>query len=771
MKKSLYFLFLLLSYNLYSQSYTELTNTGLENKGLGSIATGDLNNDGYLDIITTGIDESFELSTSVYINNKDGSFTKLDVNLTPMYNATICLGDYNGDGFLDILLSGEGYDPIASLWKNNGDLTFTEVNSGLPNLGGTNAEFRDIDNDGDLDILLSGTIRNHDGSYSSDLRLYSNQGNDFFVEFDLSFTSFAVVGTLGDFDNDGDLDLLVSGGSLEVYPNNGDGTFSSPLSFGSFMAAGEMRWFDFNNDGNLDFIISGRGYSADEYFTKVYENVGADNNWFSELPSTDLPNPIRRKLDIRDYNSDGYLDLLITGTLDFSSNSFVTKIYDNSGTAFSENMNVNLRQLGSGDGSWFDIDNDGDLDLILIGEEVQGANIKRTTIYQNDSNDNIYTANSKPVAPTDISWTWANDQVNFSWGKGSDDKTPTAELSYNIGIGTNEEAHDILFPESAINGNRLIQRLGNAHNNNRKAITKLNNGIYYFKVQTIDGMLTGSEFSEVEKFAIGTPLPPSEVTTSFNSNNDLIITWTDNSVNEYFFIIEQRSNLNTDYVEIGYVETNETSFIVPSLEDAIYTFRIKAINPNGESDYVEANDIAIGIPSAPSNFSAILNDRDVILSWDDLVNERNYKLERSTDNGESYEELAILGINTIEYLDEKLAPGMYNYRIQAINENGESGFTNSNLTLEVVVAVSKFSKQTFNIYPNPVINNCFYLEIPDNFSISEIIFRDIRGKLLTPSLTYANDFWKVDTTSLLPGVYIVEFQRQGKRVVSKVIVK
>ena len=79
----------MLSLNLYSQSYTKLLNTGLENKTLSSVVTGDLNNDGYADIITTGTNESYELSTSIYINDYDGSFTKLDVDLTPMYNATI----------------------------------------------------------------------------------------------------------------------------------------------------------------------------------------------------------------------------------------------------------------------------------------------------------------------------------------------------------------------------------------------------------------------------------------------------------------------------------------------------------------------------------------------------------------------------------------------------------------------------------------------------------------------------------------------------------
>lgn len=768
MKKTLPFLFLLFSLNLFSQTYSELSNTGLENKSLGSIATGDLNNDGYLDVITTGIDESSELSTSLYINDQDGTFTKLNVELTPLYNATIALGDYNNDGFLDILLAGEGYDPLSSLWKNNGDLSFTEVDAGLADLGGTNAEFRDIDNDGDLDILLSGSIRNENGSYSRDLRLYSNEGNDSFVEVELSFTSYAVVGSLGDFDNDGDLDLLSGGGSLEIYPNNGDGTFSSPQSYGSF-PAGEMKWFDFNNDGNLDFIVSGRGFEADEYFTKVYQNVGVDNDWFVELQDTDFANPRRGKLDIRDYNNDGNLDLFITGTLDFSTNSFVSKIYDNSGSSFFENSSISLPQLGSGDGSWFDIDNDGDLDLILTGEEVQGANVKKTVVYRNDGNDNINTVNSIPNAPSALSWTWVDDITTFSWEAGSDNETPTLELGYNLGVGSDIEASNILFPESNNDGSRLIQKLGNAQNNTTKTITSIEDGIYYFKVQSIDGALTGSEFSESEKFAVGIPTDPSNASASSNSNEDIVITWTDNSVNEFSFVIEQKSNINSDYTEIGSTNTDENSFSISSLEDAIYTFKIKAVNPNGESEYIETNDVAVGIPTTPSNFTATLNDRSVSLSWDDLVNERNYKLERSANEGESYEVLATLEMDIEEYLDENLAPGLYSYRIQSINENGESDFVNSDISIEIVLSIDDSKKANLSIYPNPAIQDFVYLKTSDKHMLNDIQISDLTGKKLSLQVTNVNNLWRIDFADVQSGIYIIK-TKKGDEIISQRII-
>ncbi len=760
MKKTLPFLFLLFSLNLFSQTYSELSNTGLENKSLGSIATGDLNNDGYLDAITTGIDESSELSTSLYINDQDGSFTKLNVDLTPLYNATIAFGDYNNDGFLDILLSGEGYDPLSSLWKNNGDLTFTEVEVGLADLGGTNAEFRDIDNDGDLDVLLSGSIRNEDGSYSSDLRLYSNEGNDSFVEVELSFTSYAVVGSLGDFDNDGDLDIVTGGGALEVYSNNGDGSFSSPIDLGLSFTSGNIKWFDFNNDGYLDIMLAGNS------ITDVLIN-NQDNSFRRLEGSFDiLP---RQKIDLRDYNSDGYIDLLLVGTEDFSTNSFVAKIYDNSGSSFSENSSISLPQLGSGDGNWFDVDNDGDLDLILTGEEVQGANVKKTVVYRNDGNDNTYSTNSIPNAPSELSWVWADNATIFSWGVGSDGETPNLELSYNVGIGNDDEVSNILFPESNDDGSRLIQKLGNAQNNNEKILTNLEEGIYYFKVQSIDGFHAGSEFSESEMFAVGIPTAPSNASGSIDSNEDVVITWTDNSVNEFSFVIEQKSNLEANYTEVG--STNADEFSISSLEDAIYTFRIKAINPNGESDYIETDDIAVGIPTAPSNFSAVLNDRSILLSWNDLINERSYKLDRSSNNGESFEELASPGMDVEEYLDENPTPGTYTYRIQSVNENGESDFINSDMSIEIVLGIDNPSKGNFNIYPNPAFNDFVYVKINNDYILSDIQISDLVGKVLNLPITNFNNLLRIDFTNVQSGVYIIKAKEEENMISQRIIIE
>ncbi len=122
--------------------------------------------------------------------------------------------------------------------------------------------------DGDLDILASGT--DSDGQYQ--LRVYRNNANGTFdpvqIEVD-SLNGGIRYGGLswGDCDNDGDLDILVSGQDafgpqLRVYRNNGNGTFDpaqvevkSPNGGNEF---GSVSWGDFDNDGDLDIVVSGQ---------------------------------------------------------------------------------------------------------------------------------------------------------------------------------------------------------------------------------------------------------------------------------------------------------------------------------------------------------------------------------------------------------------------------------------------------------------------------------------------------------------------------------
>ena len=522
------FVALLCQVSAWAQQYTPVQTANLEAKKLGCVAAGDLNNDGYLDIITNGITEADEMSTSAYINLGNGAFEKLQVNFGEVYNATISLGDYNNDSYLDILINGEGWtQQWAILWKNNGDLTFTEKNIGLDPLGGHTCEFRDFDNDGWLDVVLGGDIRLPEGSYLADTRVYRNMKGESFERVDQEFSSYARVGTFGDYDNDGDLDLAVGSAiaPFTLYPNLGNGSFGDPIKpelpepphqLGWFdynndglyeipHVLGQIKWFDYNNDGRLDLLVWGQGDPVYDYltpFSVLLENTGEPDEPF-RMVETNFTDSQREQIDIRDYNADGKSDILVTAITGFDPFGFLTTAYSNTGNGFVENTNLSLPQFWGGDALWLDHDNDGDLDIVMTGQEFQEEIIGDGTVYRarllrNNAGTNNFSKNEIPLPPDQISWEWSGDRITITWNNGLDLETPVAALTYNIAIGTSPDKMDVLNPESDLKtGKRKIVRTGNTEHNLTKTIGGLDpEKKYYLRIQTIDGALAGSKFSE-----------------------------------------------------------------------------------------------------------------------------------------------------------------------------------------------------------------------------------------------------------------------------------
>ncbi|RKX91866.1 MAG: hypothetical protein DRP84_10930, partial [Spirochaetes bacterium] len=117
----------------------------------------------------------------------------------------------------------------------------------------------DINNDGALDLIVSGM----DDTGSRRLDKYINDGTGNFsgptsVGTGVHYSSIA----LGDIDNDGALDLIVTGtndnsGRLDKYINDGTGNFSGPTSVGTGVHYSSVALGDINNDGALDLIVSG----------------------------------------------------------------------------------------------------------------------------------------------------------------------------------------------------------------------------------------------------------------------------------------------------------------------------------------------------------------------------------------------------------------------------------------------------------------------------------------------------------------------------------
>jgi hypothetical protein len=228
--------------------FTEQFAGSLDAVGYSSVAWGDDDNDGYLDILLTGYTGSAYVS-KIYHNNAGSGFTEVFAgSLTGVRYSSVAWGDYDNDGYLDILLTGytgTGSTCISKIYHNNAGSGFTEVFAGslIASYDGSVA-WGDYDNDGYLDILLTG----HECVSGGISKIYHNNAGSGFTEVFAGSLTPVHQGSLawGDYDNDGDLDILLTAALgangpwvSKIYRNDG-GVFntvpSSPTGLSAAVA-------------------------------------------------------------------------------------------------------------------------------------------------------------------------------------------------------------------------------------------------------------------------------------------------------------------------------------------------------------------------------------------------------------------------------------------------------------------------------------------------------------------------------------------------------
>ncbi len=466
-------------------TFTDIA-AGLPGAWLSSLAWGDYDSDGDLDFVQSGHIGSAIISR-VYRNLGGGTFTDIGAGLTGVLSGASAWGDYDNDGDLDLLLTGyPSPQSISKVYRNDAG-AFIDIAAGLPGARDGAVAWGDYDNDGDLDFVLTGTR----DQYEDFARVYRNDAGVFTdIAAGLPGVWMSAV-AWGDYDGDGDLDLLLAGIAnttlARVYRNDA-GTFTDIAAGLPGLRSCGATWGDYDNDGDLDLVLAGTEYS------RVYRN---DAGAFTDI-AAGLPAVTYGSAGWGDYDNDGDLDLLLAGN---ASGGKIARVYRNDAGAFTD-IAAGLPGVTGGAAAWGDYDNDGDLDLLLMGDTGAGY---ITRVYRSDGAP----ANSPPTAPGGLAAVPDGLTVTFDWSAATDAQTPASGLSYNLLIGTTPGGCQVMpAMADATTGYRRVVQLGNAQQRTSWTIELPAFGNYFWGVQAIDGAFAGSPFASSSLSVAGAEAVP-----------------------------------------------------------------------------------------------------------------------------------------------------------------------------------------------------------------------------------------------------------------------
>ncbi len=484
---AVYALGLLMPLMAFQMSFS-LDPTPFEVSSYGAVEFGDFDADGDLDFFVFG--EGNSNIGIIYINTASG-FTVDSAIVLPIGARIVDAkwADVDNDGDLDIFVTGNNFGRFSRLLRNDGG-SFTEENYNFEGLEDGAMDWADVDNDGDLDLAYTG----RNSSFNRPLKLVINQG----AGFDNAVLSVDGVekGDIewGDFDGDGDQDLFVTG-----YGDNGrqaaifeqdQGVFTKvPLSVKA-MTRSASDWGDYDGDGDQDLLICGswNDGTKENRLTLVYRN---DNGSFTEL-NAGLTGVDNGDVKWADFDNDGDLDILMSGD---NGNEVITKIYRNDGTGFTDNgiffQGVKNSALAVGD-----YDGDGDVDVLVSGWD--GTN-RYTKLYTNT----VGVINNAPNYPVTNTAEQNGGSWRLSWGFGGDDATISDGLTYNLRVGTSPSSDDILSSHTVpFSGKYMLARKGNMGSQRFRVLNGLQEGTYYWSVQAVDNSFITSGFSPPQSFTV-----------------------------------------------------------------------------------------------------------------------------------------------------------------------------------------------------------------------------------------------------------------------------
>ncbi len=401
----------------------------------GNPIWGDINNDGFLDLIVP----THSTAPFVYLNNGGNTFTDIRATCGIVPSGLdsgdwvgFAFGDYDGDGNLDLYIAEMAVPMVPKrdlLFRGRGDGTFENVAqvAGIETSAalGQCAFWVDYNNDGKLDLFVK--------NYGSPNLLYENNGDGTFTSVangaglaKATFDNYhGTICSFADYDNDGFMDAGFSGLKNALYKNM-QGLFVAVSDSAGIPKLNDGRgisWGDYNNDGLLDLYVARKKVRETDQNT-LYRNNG-DGTFTDVAPAAGVTTTATGDTWTGvwgDYDNDGFLDLFVThaGAAGGGNANF---LYHNNGDGtFTDRASEEGLALGDETAphkgaAWADYNNDGFLDLLLKdGIDPKKPGVHR--LFKNNGNNNHFIKVNLSGVQSNLRGIGARVTVTYTGGTG-----------------------------------------------------------------------------------------------------------------------------------------------------------------------------------------------------------------------------------------------------------------------------------------------------------------------------------------------------------------
>lgn len=337
----------------------------------GASAFADLNGDNYQDLVMSGNIEGDDTKTDIYINDQSGYLDRSESHaLDALSFGSISIADIDGNETMDVLITGKSSieEVVSKLYLNDGAAVFTEVlDAGIAGVQNSSSEFFDANGDGHVDVIISGT----QADASPLTQLYLNDGSGVFTPYAAGIANIRNSQiALADVDGDDDIDVLINGLDAgnevitKLYVNDGVANFTVGNDEFAAVTSGVITFADIDGDNDDDIYIAGDGIQY------TYRNDGSGIfTLFHTLDEVAFPNVLFDDIDLDgdlDYIASG--DWTNTGSLSYGTNTF---LYINDGGGNFTQVNGNLFGIHKATMALADLDNDYDNDFVISGQVSQ----------------------------------------------------------------------------------------------------------------------------------------------------------------------------------------------------------------------------------------------------------------------------------------------------------------------------------------------------------------------------------------------------------------